>query len=108
MQLIEPSFISLISAYLFFGGCLLGFIWIGGLFYYKFKWLLLVEDVLDDGVRFYTLNIFFSGLGGYYNMPLSFYLHFMRNAMGCSKKERTYLGIFKNGLFLLFVGLCSV
>lgn len=63
MQLIEPSFISLISAYLFFGGCLLGFIWIGGLFYYKFKWLLLVEDVLDDGVRFYTLNIFFSGLG---------------------------------------------
>lgn len=63
MQIIDPSFISLFSAYLFFGGCSLGFIWIGGLCYLKFKWLPLLEDTLDDGVRFYSLNIFFSGMG---------------------------------------------
>ncbi|QLE87151.1 hypothetical protein FLM48_19975 [Shewanella sp. Scap07] len=63
MSPIEPSYISLVSAYLFFGGCLLGFIWIIGLFYFQYRLLPLVEDVLDDGVRFYTLNIFFSCLG---------------------------------------------
>lgn len=31
--------------------------------YLKFKWLPLLEDMLDDGVRFYSLNIFFAGQG---------------------------------------------
>ena len=59
----DPSYIELVSAYLFFGGCFLGFIWIGGLCYLKRKWLPLLEEVLDEGVRFYSLNIFLSGLG---------------------------------------------
>ncbi|WP_077342752.1 hypothetical protein [Pseudocolwellia agarivorans] len=63
MQSIDPSFISLVSTYLFFGGCLGIFIWIGIVIYLKSKWLILLEDILDDGVRFYSLNIFFSGNG---------------------------------------------
>jgi amino acid transporter len=63
MQIIEPSFISLLSAYLFFIGCFLIFIWIAGLYYLKVKWLPFLEETLDDGVRFYTLNLFFSCIG---------------------------------------------
>ncbi|WP_351079412.1 hypothetical protein [Shewanella sp. CAL98-MNA-CIBAN-0140] len=39
------------------------FIWIGIVFYLKSKWLPLLEDILDNGVRFYTLNVFFAGQG---------------------------------------------
>jgi len=39
------------------------FIWIIFVCYLKSKWLPLLEDILDDGVRFYTLNIFFAGQG---------------------------------------------
>lgn len=39
------------------------FIWVFFVLYLKSKWLLLLEDVLDDGVRFYTLNVFLSGQG---------------------------------------------
>ena len=63
MQLIDPSFIPVVSAYLFFGGCLGIFIWIGMVIYLKSKWLTLLEETLDDGVRFYSLNIFFSATG---------------------------------------------
>jgi len=63
MQLIDPSFISLVSAYMFFGACLGIFVWIGIVIYLKGKWLTLLEDILDKGVRFYSLNIFFSANG---------------------------------------------
>ncbi len=39
------------------------FIWIIFVFYLKSKWLPLLEDILDDGVRFYSLNVFFAGQG---------------------------------------------
>ncbi len=38
-------------------------IWIGFVIYLKVKWLSLLEEKLDDGVRFYSLNIFLSGQG---------------------------------------------
>ncbi|WP_217491142.1 hypothetical protein [Marinomonas spartinae] len=44
-------------------GILGGFIWIGIVIYLKHKWLLQLEDILDDGVRFYSLNIFLAGQG---------------------------------------------
>ena len=31
--------------------------------YLKMKWLLLLEDMFDDGIRFYSLNIFLAGQG---------------------------------------------
>lgn len=39
------------------------FIWVGFVLYLKHKWLSVLEDTLDDGVRFYSLNIFFAGQG---------------------------------------------
>ncbi|PSU50244.1 hypothetical protein C9J12_05805 [Photobacterium frigidiphilum] len=39
------------------------FIWILLVFYLKSKWLPLLEDILDDGVRFYSLNFFLAGPG---------------------------------------------
>lgn len=39
------------------------FIWVTLVLYLKFKWLSLLEDIVDDGVRFYTLNIFLAGQG---------------------------------------------
>ncbi len=39
------------------------FVWIGLVIYLKIKWLLILEDKLDDGVRFYSLNIFLAGQG---------------------------------------------
>jgi hypothetical protein len=38
-------------------------IWVGMVIYLKMKWLLILEDQLDDGVRFYSLNIFLAGQG---------------------------------------------
>ena len=59
----ELSLITKIMMFLGVTGCLGFFIWIGGVLYLRKKWLPLLEDVLDDGVRFYTLNLFFSGQG---------------------------------------------
>ncbi|CAM4425346.1 hypothetical protein [Pseudoalteromonas ostreae] len=63
MQLIDLSSIQVISAYLFFAGCVGIFIWIGLVIYLKSKWLTLLEETLDDDVRFYSLNIFLSASG---------------------------------------------
>ena len=63
MQLIDPSSIQVISAYFFFGGCIGVFIWVGLVIYLKSKWLPLLEETLDDGVKFYSLNIFLSASG---------------------------------------------
>ena len=38
-------------------------IWLGLVWYLKHKWLLLLEDILDDGVRFYSINMQFAGQG---------------------------------------------
>ena len=38
-------------------------VWIGFVIYLKMKWLLILEDILDDGIRFYSLNIFLAGQG---------------------------------------------
>lgn len=57
------SDVTLISMYLFFIGCFGVFIWIGLVAYLKVKWLPLLEDILDDGVRFYSLTLFFAGTG---------------------------------------------
>lgn len=63
MHLIDPSFIQVVSAYFFFGGCIGIFIWICLVIYLKSKWLPFLEDILDDGVRIYSLNIFLSASG---------------------------------------------
>ncbi|WP_432463515.1 MULTISPECIES: hypothetical protein [unclassified Agarivorans] len=58
LQLPEVVFLTLSL----FGGIGV-FIWIGIVAYLKSKWLIYLEDELDDGVRFYSLNMFFSGQG---------------------------------------------
>lgn len=58
LQLIEIVFLTLL---LLWGAGIL--IWIGMVIYLKMKWLLILEDQLDDGVRFYSLNIFLAGQG---------------------------------------------
>ena len=49
-----------ISAFLVFIGCIGIFIWVAIVVYLKNKWMLLLEDNLDNGVRFYSLNLLFS------------------------------------------------
>ncbi|MFT7372033.1 MAG: hypothetical protein ACI9T9_000714 [Oleiphilaceae bacterium] len=39
------------------------FVWIGFVIYLKIKWLRILEDKLDEGDRFYSLNIFLAGQG---------------------------------------------
>ena len=39
------------------------FIWMGIVIYLKNKWLTLLEDILDNGIRGYSFNIIFSGHG---------------------------------------------
>jgi len=46
-----------------FGSSSSVFLWLGFVLYLKSKWLPFLEDTLDNGVRFYTLNIFFAGQG---------------------------------------------
>ena len=58
LQFVEIVF--LIFSLLWGAGIL---IWIGMIIYLKAKWLLLLEDILDDGIRFYSLNIFLAGQG---------------------------------------------
>src|SRR5690606_3895469 len=87
MQLIDPSFIPVVSAYLFFGGCLGVFIWIGIVIYLKSKWLTLLEDILDDGVRFYSLNIFFSA-NGILQYATVFFWSFHANRYGMLEKRK--------------------
>ena len=48
-----------------------GIIWIFFVFYLKSKWLALLEDTLDDGVRFYSLNFFLQDKG-FCNTPQFF------------------------------------
>jgi hypothetical protein len=59
------DFISPIHAMIFLGtvGMAGICVWIGIIIYLKAKWLLLLEDILDDGIRFYSLNIFLAGQG---------------------------------------------
>ena len=56
---------SLTQAVMFFGltGIAGIFVWIGFVIYLKIKWLPILEDKLDDGVRFYSLNILLAGQG---------------------------------------------
>jgi hypothetical protein len=35
----------------------------GWLYYLKLKWLPFLENVLDNGISFYTLNMHFAGMG---------------------------------------------
>jgi len=39
------------------------FTWVVVVIYLKLKWLKYLEDVLDGGVRYYSLNIFLAGQG---------------------------------------------
>ncbi|MBL4608566.1 MAG: hypothetical protein JKY01_12165 [Pseudomonadales bacterium] len=57
------SHCNILLIFLFFGGCFGIFSWLGLVLYLKSKWLPYLEDTLDNGVRFYTLNIFFAGQG---------------------------------------------
>lgn len=44
-------------------GFLLVFVWVGCVFYLKNKWLCFIEDRLEDGRRWYSLNFFLAGHG---------------------------------------------
>jgi hypothetical protein len=59
------SLISPTHTVMFFGSMGVAgiFIWIAGAIYLKVKWLILLEDILDDGIRFYSLNILLAGQG---------------------------------------------
>ena len=58
LQFTEIVFLNLL---LLWGSGIL--IWVGMVIYLKMKWLLILEDQLDDGIRFYSLNIFLAGQG---------------------------------------------
>jgi hypothetical protein len=60
MPLQFTEIVFLILSFLWGAGIL---IWVGMVIYLKMKWLLILEDQLDDGVRFYSLNIFLAGQG---------------------------------------------
>lgn len=55
------------TEYLFLGlssvGMSLGLIWILFVIYLKNKWLLILENILEDGRRYYSLSIYLSGPG---------------------------------------------
>lgn len=59
----ELNLLTKVTMFLGIAGGIGIFIWIGMVIYLKNKWLPLLEDILDDGVRFYSLNIFLSGNG---------------------------------------------
>ena len=58
MMLKEYLFVGLFSA-----GMVASLIWIVCVIYLKKKWLLFLEDILEEGRRYYSLNIFISGPG---------------------------------------------
>lgn len=60
MPLQFTEIIFLILSFLWSIGIL---IWVGMVIYLKMKWLLILEDQLDEGIRFYSLNIFLAGQG---------------------------------------------
>lgn len=59
----DISFISKIFIVLFLAGSFGMFAWIGLVVYLKSKWLLYLEDELDEGVRFYSLTLKLAGHG---------------------------------------------
>ena len=44
-------------------GILGTFIWAGLVIYLKVKWLAQLEDIMDDGIRYFSTSIFFAGQG---------------------------------------------
>ena len=52
-----------IMAFCGISSCLGVISWLGIVIYLKKKFLTQLEDILDDGVRFYSLNIFLAGQG---------------------------------------------
>ena len=58
LQISEIVFLTLL--FLWVAGII---IWIGFVIYLKVKWLSLLEYKLDDGIRFYSLNMFLAGQG---------------------------------------------
>jgi hypothetical protein len=55
------------AEYLFLGlslaGMSLGLLWVIFVIYLKHKWLLTLEEILEEGRRYYSLSIFLSGPG---------------------------------------------
>ncbi len=52
-----------VAAFLWMLSCLGIFVWVGFVLYLKSKWLPLIEDILEDGRRLYSLNIYLAGQG---------------------------------------------
>jgi len=47
-------------------------VWIGFVFYLKLKWLPQVEDILEDGRRYFSLNLLLAGQGCLHYAPVFF------------------------------------
>ncbi|MDO6543877.1 hypothetical protein [Photobacterium sanguinicancri] len=88
-----------ISAFLFFIGCIGIFIWVAIVVYLKNKWMLLLEDNLDNGVRFYSLNVFLS-IQGVLHYSTVFLSKYQAKRYGMDKKIKTIpLGVQRKFIF---------
>ncbi|MGF1704256.1 hypothetical protein L4D09_28720 [Photobacterium makurazakiensis] len=99
------ALLSEISAFLVFIGCIGIFIWFAIVVYLKNKWMLLLEDNLDNGVRFYSLNVFLS-MQGVLHYSTVFLSKYQAKRYGMDKKIKTIpLGVQRKFIlsFLLFM-----
>lgn len=92
MTFTENLFVALFS-----GGMVTGLIWILFVFYLKQKWLLILEDTLEEGNRYYSLNVFLS-CPGILHYATIFLSAFQEKRYCLFEKEIMYLNQFKSYL----------
>ena len=90
-------------------GLLGAFIWLGIVIYLKVKWLAELEDIMDDGVRYFSSSIFFAGQGTIrYAMIFLWSFHAKRVGM-LEKREKVPKHIQKWFIFSFYwIMSCSV
>ncbi|WDD98638.1 hypothetical protein [Thalassomonas actiniarum] len=85
-------------------GFILGACWIIFVFYLKSKWLRYVEDILEDGRRWFSLNIFLAGHGVLHYGTI-FFSKFHAKRYGMADK-RKLVPIYVQRLFIFSLCLC--
>ncbi|WDE05835.1 hypothetical protein SG34_002560 [Thalassomonas viridans] len=85
-------------------GFVLGACWIIFVFYLKAKWLRYVEDTLEDGRRWFSLNIFLAGHGVLHYGTI-FFSKFHAKRYGMVDK-RNLVPVNVQRLFILSLCLC--
>ncbi|SON52105.1 hypothetical protein [Vibrio tapetis] len=93
-----------ISAFVFFIGCIGVFIWVATVLYLKNKWMLLLEDNLDNGVRFYSLTLLFA-MQGVLHYSTVFLVKYQAKRYGMDEKIKT-IPLSVQRKFILSFSLC--